>query len=137
MSDIDAQLARGYDRLASKSNKLFIYQSAAADTIRAANISTLFTDAGKWGIAPNSDIPGQDVGLLQIFPSLNRTLDVLNSRTEDDDATRSVQRLRGKKNTQTLWESIFEQDPDKQVTTTIGTRRLEGVSVGSDILFRL
>ena len=131
MSDHFAALTRGYDRLASHKNSIFMYNQGVANTTTKANIFALESAGGKFGIVDSRS------GLLQVFPSLSKTLSTLTEREGDPAVKNSVGKLKGQQNTPALWTQIREQDPSKQVTDTIGERELSGVKVGSDTLFRL
>jgi hypothetical protein len=123
------ELTRGYDRLAS-TNNIFAYNAGVRETTTKANMFALESTGASWGV-------GTPSGLLQIFPSLDKTLENLSKEEGADAVKNSVGKLKGRKNTQELWATVYNQDPLNQTTTDINMRTLQGVKVGSSTLFRL
>ena len=152
------ELTRGYDRLTSSKNNIFAYNVGVRETTTQANIFTLESAGGSWGIVDDRS------GLLKIFPSLDsqvkfilpkdkdtpptsragklaggvdRTLENLTKQEGADTVKNSVGNLKKQKNTSALWKTLYEKDPSKQVTANINKRTLEGIKIGSNTLFRL
>ena len=124
------ELTRGYDRLASSKNNIFAYNAGVRETTTKANMFALESTGASWGV-------GTPSGLLQIFPSLDKTLDTLTEREGLPVVKNSVGKLKRRKNTPELWATVYNQDPLNQTTTDINMRTLQGVKVGSSTLFRL